>query len=458
MLAKQNTEYRKQIRELITGSQYHGRCLLGPKEISAEIYCFDDCSDIGNYLTWFLETETGEIVSLHRCFAKKMISGVRSSDKSDFIYRHRISASMAVVGNQNWDDYEKLKSVSFRIPGVKECLWDMDELEKMRTDELNFKNLEILSCNVGYLNIKASYTPSFNMLTGLDSFDFVFNLEFEEPVSLYQYLKYVLDVTAFFSFLAKEKLQPSDIRALKYTTASETADEENQNDPWYEFLHLWGEFGNWQDRSYQRLPILVRRVDEEKNAISDFLAHWMSRNQDWDRCYSAMMGYLGGYGKSDAERILAICRWLEEIPNARARPLQDKSKIDEVANLAAKRCCELEVPELAERVQDAVKKCNTESRRENIRRLVDELRRKFGSEIFDEHLCSHIMEAYKNRGRAAHGTFEIRTDTEAAQFEHSMYALETFCAAQMVNDIEIPESAVQRMKHHGWFSLYRCRK
>ena len=446
------------VRELVTGLNYSGACVVGDREIYAEIFCFDGKSSLESPNVWFFEKKDAQILSLHDCIEQSACCGVRSFEEGDHIFHHKISANIAVIGPTKWGESDKISSVRFRIPGAKEALWRLDELEALqKVPNQNFDN-HAISCKMDCCNVDVYYTFAVDMMIGVNSYDFYFHLSFKEGKSIYEYFDYVLNIVSFFSFLSGKKFRPSDIYIRNHTVKQNIKPKmEEYLETEHKVVYLWGEGSREENFSGYGLPILIRRVNDEKIVFPECMKQWMQRSPRWNDAYAAMMGYLQKRDYLSADRLLALCVWLEEIPETRPSSAVDKNTINEVAKSAAQKCKELGAPKFAERVINAIKDRNTESRSDYIDRIRILLANRFGSEVFDEDIRQHILAGGSFRGRAAHGSFDSVLEIESRSFQHALYALEAFCAGRTLLDLKLTDSAIERLERQSWFSPYRRR-
>ena len=90
--------------------------------------------------------------------------------------------------------------------------------------------------------------------------------------------------------------------------------------------------------------------DSELASLGDCLKHWLSRHQKWRNANALMMGCLAMQHEISAERLLAACRWFEEIPNTKGDQSISDTAIADIAKVAAAKAEQLGYADLSKRV------------------------------------------------------------------------------------------------------------
>jgi ApeA N-terminal domain 1 len=145
-----------------------------------------------------------------------------------------------------------------------------------------------------------------------------FEIEFDEPRSIQNYIVHVSDYVDFLSFCFGVKFKPSAISNDRLSLAEMRAALENRRYPGdHEVHYVWPEADiNKRDLWVGGSPVRSWD-DQELGALRKCLIAWMNRATTWRKSYALMMMSFGLKNVVSSERLINACRWLEEISDAK---------------------------------------------------------------------------------------------------------------------------------------------
>lgn len=109
-----------------------------------------------------------------------------------------------------------------------------------------------------------------------------------------------------------------------------------------------------------------------------------------------MMDCLRLQNEISAERLLAACKWLEEVPSAQPVQVTDDIIIQNIAGTALYAADELGQDRLRARIPQALDRLKLESYRERFDRLVKRLADRFGAGVADKGMPGHLIAALRD--------------------------------------------------------------
>jgi hypothetical protein len=323
--------------ELVTGEDLTGTVLISNEELRADIYSYTDHFHIKGEHPLFLQTETNEIVSLHSNITT--IAGTRSRNIAPqrVTYRQEILSNVAVVGHDPWTAEDGVKRVSFEVKHTKQLMQHERKVKAIGRKRFPAEeHLTIFSDAAQGMTLRAWYGATYGM-----EFDApkelwpTFGIEFDKPRGIQDYIVHVSDYVNFLSFCFGVQLKPSAIRIDRLSFAQMmNAVEKHEYPGDHEVHYVWPEL-EVDNRDLWVGGSPVRSWDDEELAsFRECLAAWMNRAAIWRRPNALMMTCFGLKNVVSSERLLNACRWLEDIPIAKAQPVLSSSDIDAIVAVA----------------------------------------------------------------------------------------------------------------------------
>jgi hypothetical protein len=284
-----------------------------------------------------------------------------------------------------------------------------------------------------------------------------FAIEFEEPRSIRDYILYVSDYVGFLSFCFGVNLKPSAIRIdrLSFTQMME-AIEKHEYPGDHEVHYVWPE-AEIDNRDLWVGGSPVRSWDDKELAsFRECLVAWMNRAAAWRRPGALMITSFGLKNVVSSERLLNACRWLEDIPVAKAQPVLSPSDTDAIAATAAAKAQELgHGPAIAERIAGAIRWIRAETAEQQFKRLIGTVEAKFGIGVLPPEAVDHLKRAISFRGKSAHGHFNPESDAEFRAFSKSTQAMEALCYLLTALELPIGEDGLNRIGSNSVLRDYR---
>jgi len=434
--------------EMVTGRNLTGNILLSEESICAHIYSYTESFYIDGEKPIFLQAETNEIVSLHSNFTTGPGTIWRGIEPLRTTYRQEIISNLAVVGFDPWTAEDKVKRVTFSVKHTKELMRHKEKFGAVGRERFPREGeLTIFTDVAEGITVKSWYAATYGM-----DFDApkelwpVFEIEFDEPRSIMNYIVSVSDFVGFLSFCLGVQLKPSAIRIDRFSFGEMTAAITSQSYPGnHEVHYVWPE----SQVDTQSLWIGGSPVrawdDEELKALRECIVAWMNRAGQWRKPYRLMMESLGLKNVVSAERLINACRWFEDIPLSKTQNALSDEEIESISAAAAKKADEFGIsPVIRERIASAIRRVKSESAEQRFTRLVAMVEGKFGKGILDENAIAHLRRAIQFRGRTAHGHFNPESDAEFRAFSKSTRAMEALCYLLTAVDLPISDAGKQR--------------
>jgi hypothetical protein len=202
-------------------------------------------------------------------------------------------------------------------------------------------------------------------------------------------------------------------------------------------------------------PLFTAWDNEELRALREALITWVRRNADWKNANDQMMHCLASKHEISPDRLLAACKWFEEIPLTKARAAITEEHIAIIAETASLKASELGYSNTRERIAGALKPLRMQSNEQRFSRLVEQVRERFGPSILGSEAVNHLKNALAFRGKSAHGHYTASDDAEFRNFVKSIYAVEALCFLLMALDLPIAGKGIERANSNQFITDYR---
>jgi hypothetical protein len=445
--------------ELVTGKNLTGTLLLSDERIRAQVFSFTEFFYIKGEQPIILQAETNDIVSLHSNITHGPGTNSRNIEPRRATYRQEIISNVAIVGHDAWTATDKVKRVSFNVKHSRELMHHDAKVRVIGRNKYPREvHFTIFRDKAEGMTLAAWYAATYGM-----EFDApkelwpVFEIEFDEPRSIDDYIVHVSDYVDFLSFCLGVKLKPSAIHVdrLSFEEMKTAADDHTYRGN-HEVHYVWPE-AEIETRDLWVGGSPVRSWDDEElGALRACLVTWMNRATAWKNSYMMMMKSFGLKNVISAERLINACRWFEDIPIAQTQNALSAEDIRAISDVAAKKAQELgHLPIIRERIAGAIKWVKAESAEERFTRLVATIEKRFGKDVLSEGAVVHLRRAIQFRGRTAHGHFNPESDAEFRAFSKSIRAMEALCFLLTALDLPISEPGMKRIKNNPLVRDYR---
>jgi len=445
-------------KELNTGKGYTGFFYFDDKTISAEICSYDESFDLKPEKSIFLHTEKNKVVSLHSTIVTSASSMGRQSEGEMATYKQHIISNMAVIGRDRWEATDRLKRVIFSIKRSRELLKHKEKFARLANKKIGDEfEPELFSETANGLTIRAGYGASFsfeyNAPTDISPY---LEIEFEAGVTLFEYLEYVDCLVQFFSLSLGVHMNPSGIRICRLSRDEMLAALDANTDPGdYSVEYVWPEVPAEDSDLWAGGSLFTAWDDGELVALRQCIVVWMKRRANWKKANDQMMDSLASRGGISADRLLAACKWFEEIPLTRTQAAIADQHIQIIAETAVQKASQLGYAKIKDRIIGALKRIKTETNEEKFSRLLNKVKEKFGPTIVDDAITMHLKRAIEFRGKSAHGHFSPEDEAEFRVFAKSIYALEALCFLLTACDLPIHAAAPERAQSNPLLKHYR---
>lgn len=423
--------------ETVTGFGLTGTLLIAEDELRVDLYSYAEPFHIKTDAPIHLIAATGQTISLHAC-----IDGGSGTTRNYecTTYHQALIANLAVVGHDAWVAGNRLRRASFCVEHAMDLLRHRAKFDAIgQTRYPSEEHLLIFEDRAERMTLRAYYSGSWGM-----DFDApkrlwpVFEIEFDEPQEILEYIQHVSYYVEFLSFCLGVKLRPHDIRIDRLSHAETVvAVEAKTYQPPHQIHYVWPETDIDSSNLWVGASPVRAWDDEELAALRACLVAWVDRSNSWKKPYMMMMSSFGLKNVMSAERLINACRWCEELPNAQSRNAISQSDIETIAAVAASEAEGLgHDAAIRERIASAIKRIKEESAAERLARLVALVEDKFGEGVLSENAVIHLRQAIRFRGKTAHGHFTPESDEEYRAFCKSVRAMEALC--YLLTAIDLP--------------------
>jgi hypothetical protein len=227
---------------MVTGKNLTGTLVLSDERIGAQIYSYTEFFYIEGEQPIILRAETNDIVSLHSNITTGPGTNSRIVAPQRTTYRQEIISNLAIVGHDPWTAEDKVKRVTFSVKHTKKLMRHNAKVRAIgRSKDPREDHLMIFTDVADGMALKAWYAATYGM-----EFDApkelrpVFEIEFDEPRSIGDYIVHVSNYLRFLSFCLGVKLKPSAIRIDRLSFEGMKTAVENHTYPGDHEVHSFG--------------------------------------------------------------------------------------------------------------------------------------------------------------------------------------------------------------------------
>ena len=444
--------------EQVTGRAIQGALRLSDDRIEVRLVSFDDFFFIDSDTEHLpLRLEDNSYATLHSAF----FGGPGScSSRLENTHNQIISASTLIHGPDEWKPDDPIRHVTFELPRAEALLRYNPKIKELETKSpWSEIDTYAFAIELPELTVRLGYRSTYSMASERVRVEApVFAIDFAQPRSIKTYLNEVQTIVRFVSSALGITMNPENIRIRRVCDEEMRASVEKGD-----FLgdhsvtQMWfrrSDNENGEARSYRAFAGLFD--EEEMLAFCACLRLWLEREQEWARSNALMMECLRLQREISAERMLAACKWLEEVPTAKAVRVTDNSIIKTISNAALQAADELGQDRLKARIPQALERLALESHRERFERLVAQVADRFGPRVVHKNMPDHLIAALRDfRGKVAHGHYEPKDDAESEAFARSIFAVEALCLLLTCFDMPMTKDGLDRIKQNPLIEHYR---
>lgn len=374
-------------------------------------------------------------------------------------HKQHIISNTAVLGHDRWEEGDLIKRVSFVVNHSDDLLKNRGVFDRYIQDKFSEDcPSEIFSISVEGLKIGvsycATYTAEFNEPRDIWP---CIEIEFDEAVSLYEYLEHVECMVRFLSLSLGVPLIPSNFKICRLSFEDMVKAVEASSYPGdYAVQYVWPETDFRESDLWVGGSLVRAYDDDELEALKNCLTAWISRYADWRKASIQMMRSLALNGVISADRLLAACKWFEEIPLTKSENAITDEHIQEIAGIAAEKASSLGYGnEIGKRISGSLKSIKTETHENRFTRLINLIDEKLNLNFSKEEFVAHLMKAQSFRGKVAHGHFSPADEEEFRAFSKSIYAMEALCFLLTSHELPINNDGKERIRNNPFMKNYR---
>ncbi len=445
-------------RELISGTHRSGFFFINDEKIRADIYSYDGFFYIDTDHPVYLQTETNQIISLHQNIGGPAGTRHRLAEPKMTVYHQELISNVAVIGSTRWSDTDCLKSVNFTVEDTDALLNHAAKIEKL--SEFNPEtahDTELFSVRVGNIIYRAYYLANYSMASNRANKIWpCLEIEFDDGVTLFEYLNHVSCVLTFLAVALVAKLKPENIRIQRLSRDQLLAAlESDEYIDHHSVEYIWPKAKIEPSEIWVGHSFVWAHDDLKLAALKACLIAWADRFLDWQRANTLMMRCLALKGEMSPNRLLAACTWFEEIPISKSVLAIPPDDVERIARSASEKATELGYFQIESRIKGSLRRISAETHQDQFSRLVNSVNTKFGRELVDAGIVEHLKRALDFRGQAAHGHLSADDDEKYKLFAKATYAMEALCFLLTVRDLPIDQDGVERMRQNPFLQNYK---
>jgi hypothetical protein len=302
----------------------------------------------------------------------------------------------------------------------------------------------------------AGYSATYGNITrSLTSYQPTFTIEFTEGCPLNEIEIYLAHYLTFLSLVLGGRMAPAGV-LINRRSFEETVSDLNAGTYIPNHAIMW----NWPADKYEAgnlafhgAPFVAENA-QELAALEAGLVVWLERSNSWERAYMRMSDSLSLRHVVSGERLLAACRWFEELPNAKPDEAFDGDTLEPVIQAALNAARAQALSDVENRIRGSLRKIGFESMRDQYTRLLDSVQSRFDNDDFFANMIDHLMTARNFRGRVAHGHFAARDEKEMQRFNKATLAMEALSFLLTIRDLPMTDAGRQRVWSHPVLEHY----
>lgn len=439
-----------------TGREIKGFFRYSPDSIETQLVSFDGFFQIPDDSRITLLAEDLKFITLLNSFSS---TGSRSKHSEPKQHSHNqwIHSNLALVGDRPWTEDMAVKQVSFEVPHSQRILENRKFVELL-TGEERFSDADrrVVHTSVDGITVSVWYAARYGW-TGEFPTEWGPRIEirFDTPKSIDDFTDTLFFVTSFLSFNLGVCLQWQDasisymdddeietaIAAQSYVGRHQAIFLQDDHEPEMQRSGNWGS------------PCLCYN-DEERAVFGDCLAEWLKRSSEWKTAYGLMMGFLRHQGSIGADRLLAACKCLEQIPGTQGRPVLDSDCVEQIVAAAMTKAKELGHRHLNGRIKSSLQRVGTEDHDTRFRRLYANALNGHATRRPVDTVISDLKNAMRLRGHAAHRSLQTDTDDAFRTLDRAISAVECLCVLLLATDLPLSKEGRDRLFRNPVVSDY----
>ncbi|MDX6751940.1 hypothetical protein SH611_19205 [Geminicoccaceae bacterium 1502E] len=431
--------------EITSGEDHTGILSLTETRIRTTLYSYRVPVYLPPERAIFLITEENDVVSLYNNVALATSSCSRQVEGWRSIYQQEIGSNIAVVGRDRWLPNDPVKRVLFFIPSSSRVLVRQAFVDKVKLAS-SPRHIPIYETAAPNMILRGFAIPHYSMLMhhAID-YDIAFEIEFEQAKRITDYLDHVSCFTHLFSFSIGSCLSPSLLYVSREPCKNVNARKFSSDNHQCFYTRL-------DDRRLDAAPhdhesVITVLDDKDLSGFQECALAWIRRYDLWRNAYALMAASLLMNRQLSPERLLAACRWFEEIPVEDSRPSISTQHISVIASAAITKARELGYSlEIGNRIEGSLRHIRTESHRERFSRLLNAIATRFGAEIIRPSMLEDLCRAVRLRGKVAHGHFSLGGEADALELYRATLAMEALCFMLTAHDLPLSETNIRNMK------------
>jgi len=445
-------------KELVSGHQLAGRFSYSrDKGLLTTLFSFDEYIHIEPEAPIYLLTEQLEVLSLFDSFGGP---GRRwNGEPPKILHTHSINSNTVIAGEDMWAVEDRVKRVGFSVPEAFSILKNRQKLERLNLSKPERKDDDwlVLDLKARNKSIRLFYLASYEAM-GNEPREVIprFEIEFNDPVELSDYVSSMQEVLTFLSFALGVRVSPENI-SISRISLREYLDyaEQGKHLKDHRVLSLWSQDEIKSDDFHlSGVPVFALDIND-LDALGQSLLAWVERAENWLDVYLLMVVCFSKRNEISGARLLAASKWLEKIPTAKPEKTLSDEDMNKVVDAAFSAAGSLQEGIERQRIAGSLRMVSYESRSQHMQRLVSLAweRRQLPRPL--EEFVKHLKLAQLFRGKAAHGHLELSEEQPFRECARAIAALEALCLILMAVDLPLSEDGKDRLFGHRVVTEYR---
>ena len=368
-----------------------------------------------------------------------------------------VHSNLALVGHCPWMEDMAVKQVSFEVPHAQRILENKKFIDLLAgEDRYTDADRRIVQTTINGTAISVWYSARY-VGSGVFPTEWGPRIEvrFDTPKSIDDFTETLFFVTSFLSFNLGVCLQWQDANishmdddeidaatsVQSYVGRHQAIFLLDDNEPDMQRSGKWGS------------PCLCHN-DEERAVFGECLAEWLKRSSKWKTAYGLMMGFLKQNGTIGADRLLAACKCLEQIPGTESRPVLDAVSVEQIVAAAQTKAVELGHGQLSGRIKSSLQRVGTEDHETRFRRLYASALNGRATLRPIDTVISDLKNAMRLRGHAAHRALHSDSDDKFKTLDRAISAVECLCVLLLARDLPLSKDGRDRLFRNPVVSDY----
>lgn len=343
-----------------------------------------------------------------------------------------IGSNDVFIGNHELDSDAKIRNISYYYGKYSQCFYHQEKVSSigMEGPKEDFDNIIFEVDTVKY-RVTCGISMTYN-LGGLKGpvIKPTINISFSDTGSIESIQEIDFIISSFLSFSFGEKVNSSE---TSISIASERTNVGFSVHSPRPITNLLREARERSSSSY----IFRCWADDDSEQTSRSLKIWIERSGRWIESYDLMVQAFELHHTITSERLLVLCRWFESLDASFSEIRKNDEKVEKVILAATSEAKRIGLSSYDQRIRGALSNLGKENRRQQFERLIQVIDDSYGKRLSSRFIIDDFLNAYKFRGKIAHGAGNSIVSDKGDDFSDGIYALEALCFLLTAKDLDM---------------------